>query len=178
MYRTVAQLDQLTQQLAQTFPQQCTRIQLPEASVQGRPVFALRLRGAGSVGAGRRGVLLIGGGVGITPIRSLLEESVGSVVVLYRVQNMTDAVLLPELQALARDRGARLHVLTGRTGAGDPPNTPFEPANLAALVPDILHRDVFVCGPPAMTNAVLRSLRALNVPRLQVHSERFGFAGG
>jgi len=91
---------------------------------------------------------------------------------------MTDAVLLPELQALARDRGARLHVLTGRTGAGDPPNTPFEPANLAALVPDILHRDVFVCGPPAMTNAVLRSLRALNVPRLQVHSERFGFAGG
>jgi len=126
----------------------------------------------------REASLLIAGGVGITPIRSLLEESVGSVVVLYRVQNMTDAVLLPELQALARDRGARLHVLTGRTGAGDPPNTPFEPANLAALVPDILHRDVFVCGPPAMTNAVLRSLRALNVPRLQVHSERFGFAGG
>jgi len=126
----------------------------------------------------REASLLIAGGVGITPIRSLLEESVGSVVVLYRVQNMTDAVLLPELQALARDRGARLHVLTGRTGAGDPPNTPFEPANLAALEPDILHRDVFVCGPPAMTNAVLRSLRALNVPRLQVHSERFGFAGG
>jgi predicted ferric reductase len=124
----------------------------------------------------REGSLLIAGGVGITPIRSLLEESAGSVVVLYRVQTMADAVLLPELQALARDRGARLHVLTGRTGEGQPPNTPFEPQNLAALVPDIVHRDVFVCGPPAMTNAVLRSLRALNVPRLQVHSERFGFA--
>jgi predicted ferric reductase len=124
----------------------------------------------------REASLLIAGGVGITPIRSLLEESVGSVVVLYRVNTMADAVLLPELQALARDRGARLHVLTGRTGEGQPPNTPFEPQNLAALVPDIVHRDVFVCGPPAMTNAVLRTLRALNVPRLQVHSERFGFA--
>ena len=124
----------------------------------------------------REASLLIAGGVGITPIRSLLEDSVGSVVVLYRVQSMADAVLLPELQALARDRGARLHVLTGRTGAGNPPNTPFEPPNLAALVPDIVHRDVFVCGPPAMTNAVLRSLRALNVPRLQVHAEKFGFA--
>jgi predicted ferric reductase len=124
----------------------------------------------------REASLLIAGGVGITPIRSLLEESAGSVVVLYRVNTMADAVLLPELQALARDRGARLHVLTGRTGEGNPPNTPFEPRNLAALVPDIVHRDVFVCGPPAMTTAVLRSLRALNVPRLQVHAERFGFA--
>jgi predicted ferric reductase len=125
----------------------------------------------------REASLLIAGGVGITPIRSLLEESVGSVVVLYRVNTMADAVLLPELQALARDRGARLHVLTGRTGEGNPPNTPFEPHNLAALVPDIAHRDVFVCGPPPMTNAVLRSLRALNVPRLQVHAERFSLAG-
>jgi murein tripeptide amidase MpaA len=59
MYRTIAQLDLVTQQLAQSFPQQCTRIQLPEASVQGRPVHALRLR-AGT-GEGRRGVLLLGG---------------------------------------------------------------------------------------------------------------------
>jgi ferredoxin-NADP reductase len=32
---------------------------------------------------------------------------------------------------------------------------------------------VYVCGPPAMTAAVLRSLRTLNVPRAQVHAERF-----
>jgi murein tripeptide amidase MpaA len=59
MYRTIAQLDLVTQQLAQAFPQECSRIQLPEASVQGRPVHALRLR-AGT-GEGRRGVLLVGG---------------------------------------------------------------------------------------------------------------------
>jgi predicted ferric reductase len=120
--------------------------------------------------------LLIAGGVGITPIRALLEESVGSVIVLYRVHTMADAVLLAELQALASTRGAQVHVLTGRTGAGSPPNSPFDPQHLIALVPDIADRDVFVCGPPAMTSAVLRGLRALKVPRQQVHAEKFSLA--
>jgi murein tripeptide amidase MpaA len=59
MYRTIAQLDNLTAKLATQFPQYFTRTQLPEPSVEGRPVFALRLR-AGE-GDERRGVLLIGG---------------------------------------------------------------------------------------------------------------------
>jgi predicted ferric reductase len=124
----------------------------------------------------RPAMLLIAGGVGITPIRALLEESTGPTVVLYRVRAAADAVLLPELEALARQRGAHLHVLAGRTGAGSPPNSPFEPRHLAALVPDIAERDVYVCGPPAMTAAVLRSLRALRVPRRQTHAERFSLA--
>lgn len=121
--------------------------------------------------------LLIAGGVGVTPIRALLEHLDGSIVVLYRVHSAADAVLLPELEALARMRGAQLHVLTGRTGAGTPPNTPFAPENLRALVPDVTARDVYVCGPPAMTNAVLRTLKTLGVPRRQVHAERFSLAG-
>ncbi|MBW3547015.1 MAG: hypothetical protein KY452_02615 [Actinobacteria bacterium] len=59
MYRTIAQLDFLTGLLAAWFPQYFTRIQLPEPSVQGRPVYALRMRAGG--GGERRGVLLVGG---------------------------------------------------------------------------------------------------------------------
>jgi predicted ferric reductase len=123
------------------------------------------------------GILLIAGGVGITPIRALLEELTEPAVVLYRAHAMRDAVLLAELQALANAHGSQVHVLTGRTGAGNPPNTPFAPENLAALVPDIRDRDIYVCGPNPMTTAVIRSLRALKIPSAQIHSERFSLAG-
>jgi len=59
MYRTVAQIDSATSILSNWFPQFFTRVQLPEASVLGHAVYALRMR-AGS-GTGRRGVLIVGG---------------------------------------------------------------------------------------------------------------------
>jgi predicted ferric reductase len=122
----------------------------------------------------RPGALLIAGGVGITPVRALLEEEAADdVVVLYRVRSEEDAVLGDEVRTLVGDLGGRLHLLTGRTGEGAPP---FDPENLRALVPDVAERDVYVCGPPAMTTAVLTSLRALKVPPRQVHAERFGLA--
>jgi predicted ferric reductase len=122
----------------------------------------------------RPGALLIAGGVGITPVRALLEEQPpGDVVVLYRVRSEGDAVLLNELRQLVAVRGGRLHLLIGRTGEGA---RPFEPDALRSLVPDITERDVYVCGPPAMTSAALDGLRRLKVPNLQVHAERFSLA--
>ncbi|GGL13756.1 ferredoxin reductase family protein [Mangrovihabitans endophyticus] len=117
----------------------------------------------------REKTLLIAGGVGVTPIRALLEELRGDAIVLYRVRSADDAVLLSELKALAGDH---VHVLTGRSSVVQP----FTPANLATVVPDITDRDVYVCGPPAMTEAVLRSLRELGVPPAQTHAERFSLA--
>jgi predicted ferric reductase len=123
----------------------------------------------------RPGALLIAGGVGITPVRAMLEEAAtGDVVVLYRVRDETDAVLLNEVRHLVALRGGRLHLLTGRTT--DYATPPFAPAALHGLVPDITDRDIYVCGPPAMTATVLTGLRDLRVPARQVHSERFGLA--
>ncbi|GAA0462806.1 oxidoreductase [Actinoplanes capillaceus] len=124
----------------------------------------------------RTATLLIAGGIGVTPIRSLLEDPrIGDdVIVLYRVRGGSDAVLLGELRNLAAARGARLHLLTGRTGPG---NQPFHPDRLRAMVPDITDRDVYVCGPAALTEAVLAGLRRLRVPSRQVHAELFRLAG-
>lgn len=122
----------------------------------------------------RPGALLIAGGVGITPVRALLEEETpGDVVVLYRVRSENDAVLADEVRALVADRGGKLYLLTGRTGEG---SSPFGTEALLALVPDMAERDVYVCGPSGMTAAVLGSLRTLKVPQRQIHAERFGLA--
>ncbi|MEC3973759.1 ferredoxin reductase family protein [Amycolatopsis sp. H20-H5] len=124
----------------------------------------------------RPNALLVAGGVGITPIRALLEDIAGHVVVLYRVGSDRDAVLLPELHRLAKARGAAVHVLSGPSNARGGLGPLLGAENLAALVPDAADRDVFVCGPPGMTTAVLRSLRELRVPASQVHAERFSLA--
>ena len=91
MYRTVAQLESQMQSLATWFPAYFTRIQLPEASVQGRPVFALRLR-AGT-GPERRGVLLVGG----THARELMNpdaiiELAVDLFVSYRTRLFSDKI--------------------------------------------------------------------------------------
>ncbi|WP_329414725.1 ferredoxin reductase family protein [Streptomyces sp. NBC_00704] len=116
--------------------------------------------------------VLIAGGVGVTPIRALLEEIDGHAVVVYRVAGERDAVLYDELHELALARGAELHLVTG-------PAVPdrLAPRELAALVPDIARRDVFLCGPPPMMDAVLATLRELGVPKPQIHFERFSLAG-
>ncbi|MFC4854881.1 ferric reductase-like transmembrane domain-containing protein [Actinophytocola glycyrrhizae] len=119
------------------------------------------------------GVLLVAGGVGITPIRALLEDMTGDIVVLYRVRDERDAVLLGEVRSLVASRGGRLHLLTGRTTDGA---RPFTPDGLRSLVPDTTQRDVYVCGPAAMTATVLASLREIGVPERQLHSERFALA--
>lgn len=123
----------------------------------------------------RDNALLIAGGIGITPIRALLERTPGHIVLIYRVRNHTDAVLLPELRSLAQWRGAVLHVLTGPSSGYVRP--PLGTAGIHALVPDVATRDVFVCGPRGMTSGVLASLRELGVPARQVHAERFTLAG-
>ncbi|WP_305787057.1 ferredoxin reductase family protein [Symbioplanes lichenis] len=130
----------------------------------------------GALTAARRtrpAALLVAGGIGVTPIRALLEELTGPVTVLYRVRSARDAVLLEEIEELARLRGARVHVLDGPTSEV---NQPLAAANLAALVPDVAGRDVYVCGPERMTAAVLAALRELRVPTAQIHTERFRMA--
>ncbi|MEV1049991.1 ferredoxin reductase family protein [Streptomyces sp. NPDC049887] len=141
----------------------------------GSPAFVEGPYGAfTSLHRTRSGTLLIAGGVGITPVRAMLEETTGDVVVLYRVRSEADAVLLDEVRHLVELRGGRLHLLTGRTGEDGV--SLLGSGSLHRLVPDITERDVYVCGPPAMTKAVLAGLRDLRVPARQVHAEKFGLA--
>jgi predicted ferric reductase len=125
----------------------------------------------------RPGSLLIAGGIGITPLRALIEEMPqrkGSIALLYRARSWADVVFKDELDRLVAARGGVIHYVVGRRGHEVHPQ-PFAPQFLVASVPDLRDRDVFVCGPREMVDAVLSSLRALRVPAAQVHCERFAF---
>ena len=83
-----------------------------------------------------------------------------------------DLVFRDELDALARDRARSSCTTSSATHRGEGARL-LSPEHLRELVPDAADRDVFVCGPPAMTEATNRSLRAAGVPRRHVHVERF-----
>ncbi|HET7568025.1 MAG TPA: ferric reductase-like transmembrane domain-containing protein [Gaiellaceae bacterium] len=120
----------------------------------------------------REKLLLIAGGIGVTPIRALLEELRGDVVVLYRALSEEDLVLRDELHALAARHGFALHEVVGDHRTEDGARL-LSAEHLHELVPDLVERDVFLCGPPGLADAVGRQVRRAGVPRRHLHAERF-----
>ena len=124
------------------------------------------------------GVLLIAGGIGITPLRALLEAlpaRPGEITLLYRARRPQDVIFRDELDILARRRGIAVHYLIGQRGSLALPRDPLDARGIVTLVPDVLERDVYVCAPAPMMRSTERALRDLGVPRRQVHAERFAY---
>jgi ferredoxin-NADP reductase len=124
----------------------------------------------------KRRVLLIAGGVGITPMRALFETlpaRPGDLTLVYRASDPGDVVFRHELEELARQRGARLFFVVGRRAALG--RDPLSAAALRARIPRLDQHDVYVCGPAGMANAVISELRAAGVHRRHIHHESFEF---
>lgn len=123
-------------------------------------------------------VLLIAGGIGITPIRSLTEEMVGSgrqVDLIYGNRNHETLVFKNELDELAERAGGRLRIVYVMS---DDPAWPGENGRvdrdrIARLVPDLSERDVYLCGPPVMMKGIRAALAHLGVASSRIHFERF-----
>ncbi len=121
----------------------------------------------------RRKVLLVAGGVGVTPLRALFESlpgAPGDVALVYRASTAQDVVLRGELDQISYQRGSFVHYCIGpRGGLGDP----FVAGRLAAMFPDLKERDVYLCGPTGMTDVAVRAVRKAGVPARHIHVERF-----
>ena len=123
-------------------------------------------------------VLLLAGGIGITPIRAVVEDLVRQqreVILLYANRNRDGIVFEQELDALAAAAAGRLkihHILSADPGwCGEQGHLGRE--RLLRLVPDVREREVFLCGPPPMMRTLRRALAALGVPGRRIHDERF-----
>ena len=124
----------------------------------------------------RRKVLLIAGGVGITPLRALFQTipaEPGDLTLVYRASRKEDVVFRSELEQLAARRGANLRILAGRRA--DLGGDPLSAKALRRHLPDLARHDVYLCGPAGMTDAAKRSLRTAGVPRRHIHHESFDF---
>jgi ferredoxin-NADP reductase len=132
----------------------------------------------------RRQVLLVAAGIGITPMRSMLENlevGPGELTVLYRARDDDDVVLAPEIDLLAAARGARVHYLLGPrrrswrrsswlpSGVGDVSDVEA----LNQLVPGAANHDVYICGPDDWSRGVRRTLLQAGVPPSHIHCELF-----
>jgi len=150
--------------------------------------------------AGLHPTLLIGAGVGLTPLISMVHELVASpgsspVVLLHTVQTITSAVLLKELTHLARSHPRRLHIFIALSRGGELPPTSLPNCQVVRgrldrhLVPTLLHSvhtadakplnptahgvHAYICGPPAFMAETATTLETLGCAADQIHQETF-----
>ena len=127
-------------------------------------------------------VVLIGGGVGITPMMSVaryLNETrwPGKVYLILGFQAPHDFIFREEIAEL-ESGNANLSVTVTMSRPGDEPWSGavgrIDAALLASAVPDIPARRAHICGPPQMMDAVKAALVELGVPKTQIKTEAFG----
>ncbi len=130
----------------------------------------------GAMTAGRRtqrDVLLVAGGVGITPMRALFETLPTGpgqdLLLLYRARTQQDLLFRAELDGLAASRGARVQYLVGDDVG------PITPELFHRRVPGLLDSDVYLCASPSLSAAVRQALHQAGLPAHQLHEERFAF---
>jgi ferredoxin-NADP reductase/DMSO/TMAO reductase YedYZ heme-binding membrane subunit len=122
--------------------------------------------------AERERLLLIGAGVGTAPVLALLQElpEDADVTLLLRASTPEELVLRDEVAEQLRRRGGRLHELVGPRE-----EVRLEAAALRELVPDLRHREAFLCGPDALARRLATELVRAGVPRARIHFESFTF---
>ena len=115
---------------------------------------------------------LIGAGVGITPLRALLEDlpAAVAVTVIVRASSSEDLVHRDELYALAHARGGAFHELLGARE-----DVTLDATTLSRLAPHLGDGDVYVCGPSGFADRVVDVARQLGVAPALIHREAFSF---
>ncbi len=122
--------------------------------------------------ASGRKFVLVGAGVGVTPIRAMLEDLPHGtdVEVIVRASTPQELVLDGEIEALVASRNGRLHRLIG-----DRDHVPIHAQALRDLIGDLHERDLYICGPEGFTRRFITAARRAGVPPSRIHHEQFAF---
>src|SRR5262245_41687615 len=133
-------------------------------------------------GAEAKGIVMIAGGVGITPLMAKIRYLTdiawpGKIHLVYSVKTERDIIFRSELEELQRRfPNLRIDVTvtreasvewTGKRGR-------LSAVMLMSIVPDIAQSRVHLCGPTEMVEPLKRALRELGVADELMKSEAFG----
>jgi predicted ferric reductase len=123
---------------------------------------------------------IVAAGIGITPVRALLEDSrlaPGEATIVIRASTEDDRYLWDELEALAAQSGSALYTIIGSRPPGDDTWLSERDArrgvSLRSVFPDLANSDLYVCGPQRWSELVVDEARDLGLPPHQIHIERF-----
>lgn len=114
----------------------------------------------------RRKVALIAGGVGVTAIRSLLEDlpNGSEPAVVLRASTAEDVPLEAELKELVAKQKGKLFVLVGS-------RTEVPVQKVLNAITDPKRRDFYVAGPESFVQAVVHALERRGIPSENIHHE-------
>ena len=120
-----------------------------------------------------RKVLFIVGGIGVAPVKAMLErlDRRHKPIVLYRAHRHDDLVYANELRGMARDLGGELMTLVGPT-ATLAVRDPFSGKVLSKAIPDLADRVAVLCGPERLLWAGRAGLREAGVAAEDIHFEQ------
>lgn len=129
--------------------------------------------------------VLIGGGIGITPMMSMLHWCIANqpqrpVHLFYGLRNSDEHAFKVQLEELAATHPAlKLHVVYSRPASADVLGRDHQYAGhvdvelLRKALPHGRHK-FYVCGPPAMMQTLVPALAEWGVPVADIHYEAFG----
>jgi len=140
------------------------------------PVLVDGPYGAFTLPKDNKKLLFVAGGIGVTPIRSMIEQAVGEkrdIQFIYSASHVVDLVFLHEFEELQK-----IHPFSMSCVISQEKDHPFElgridAEKLARLVPDLHERDIYICGGPQMMTGVIDLLKSKGVRSDRIHFEEF-----
>jgi hypothetical protein len=130
-------------------------------------------------------VVLIAGGIGITPLMSMLRWCIAvqpqrTIHLYHGLRNSAEHVFKPVLEEIAATHPAvHLNIVYSRAGESDRLGRDHQHAGhvdinlLRRTLPHGRHQ-FYLCGPPAMMQTLVPALAAWGVPIADIHFEAFG----
>jgi predicted ferric reductase len=122
--------------------------------------------------------LFIAGGIGITPLRSMMEslgQKQKDIVLIHAVRTEKDMAFKTEIDQIKQiDPLVKVIYILGTPVEGYESGR-LDKEKVVRLVPDFFDREVFLCGPPPMMAAVVKMLKELGFGSQHIHFENFSF---